>query len=337
LAEGRGQINRANQMPIVHRQSGRLRYSRTMRRFLHACAALFALVAALFQLPALAKDQGPGKVASQRTASSKPLRPALWRVSDRDTTIWLFGTVHVLPENKPWFTGKLAQAADGSAELVTELGTVDPTEISRVVTETAFLPAGPNLRELMTAEDRKQFEGALTAIKFPAEAFDRVKPWYAANSMLLLQLQQAGIAGANGPEGFLTQRFKAAAKPHQGLETITFQLGLFDRLPQEAQLRYLKEVVTGGADLVGLFNTIMADWGAGRSDALARTLNSSMDDPEIRDHMLIDRNKAWGQWVKTRLDQPGSVFVAVGAGHLAGPGSLQDQLKTLGIKVRRVQ
>jgi uncharacterized protein YbaP (TraB family) len=308
-----------------------------MTRILYACAALLALVAAAFQSPALAKDQAAASAASQRGGSAKPLRPALWRVSDRDTTIWLFGTIHVLPENKPWFTGKLAQAADGSAELVTELGQVEPAEVSRVVTETAFLSAGPSLREMMTPDDRKQFEGALTAIRLPVESFDRLKPWYAANSMLLIQLQQAGIAGANGPEGFLTQRFRAAGKPHQGLETMAYQLGLFDRLSQPTQLRYLKEVAAGGGELVGLFNVIMNDWGAGRSDALAKTLNSSMEDPELRDHMLIDRNKAWGQWVKTRLERPGTVFVAVGAGHLAGPGSLQDQLKELGIKVRRVQ
>lgn len=279
----------------------------------------------------------PIAAESERAASRKPLKPALWRVSDRDTTIWLFGTVHVLPEGKPWFAGKLAQAADGSAELVTELGTVEPAEISRVVTETAFLPAGPSLRELMPAEDRAAFEGALTALKLQPNAFDRLKPWYAANSMLLMQLSQSGIAGANGPEGFLAQRFKAAGKPHQGLESFAYQLGLFDGLPQPAQFKYLKEVTTGGADQMKAIDKIVADWGAGRSDALAQALNSSMDEPAIRERMLIDRNKAWGQWVKTRLDRPGTVFVAVGAGHLAGAGSLQDQLKGLGIKVRRVQ
>lgn len=299
-----------------------------MMRILSALAMLLLL----FQAPALAREVG-----TQRQASTKPLKPALWKVSDRDTTIWLFGTVHVLPEGKPWFTGKLAQAADGSAELVTELGSVDPAEISRVVTETAFLPAGPSLRELMPAEDRPTFEGALTALRLSPEAFDRLKPWYAANSMLLMQLAQSGIAGANGPEGFLSARFKAAGKPHQGLETFAYQLGLFDGLPQPAQFKYLKEVATGGTDQMKAIDAIVADWGAGRSDALAQALNSSMDEPAIRERMLIDRNKAWGQWVKTRLDRPGTVFVAVGAGHLAGAGSLQDQLKGLGIKVRRVQ
>lgn len=311
-----------------------------MNRILSTVAALLALFAISLVSPAFAKEQRlprPLPVEREAVPAEKPLRPALWRVSDRDTTIWLFGTIHVLPENKPWFTGKLAKAADGSSELVTELGVVDPTEVSRVVTETAFLPAGPSLRELMPPDDRKQLEDALTAIKLPTASFDRLKPWFAANSLLLIQLRQAGIAGANGPEQFLTERFRTAGKPHQGLETIAYQLGLFDRLPREAQLLYLKQVAAGGADMVGLFNTIMRDWGDGRSDALAKALNSSMEDPALRDHMLVDRNKAWGQWVKTRLERPGTVFVAVGAGHLAGPGSLQDQLKSLRIKVRRVQ
>lgn len=265
------------------------------------------------------------------------LTPALWKVGDRDTTIYLFGTIHVLPQGQTWFAGKLAKAVDRSSELVTELGEIVPTEVSRVVTELGFLPPGQSLRAQMSVDDRQRYEAALAAIQYPPEAFDRLKPWYAANSLLLLQLRQSGIAGANGPEQFLTDRFAAARKPHSGLESIGYQLGLFDSLPMDLQLRYLKEVAAGGTDLVAQFDTIHREWGAGRSEELAKVLNGTFEEPQLQQRMLLDRNKAWGQWVKTRLDRPGTVFLAVGAGHLAGQGSLQDQLRSLGLKVQRVQ
>jgi uncharacterized protein len=53
--------------------------------------------------------------------------------------------------------------------------------------------------------------------------------------------------------------------------------------------------------------------------------------------LLVRRNKAWAQWIRARLDQPGTAFIAVGAGHLGGEGSVQDQLKALGVESARVQ
>ena len=52
--------------------------------------------------------------------------------------------------------------------------------------------------------------------------------------------------------------------------------------------------------------------------------------------LLFNRNANWAKWIKARLDNPGTVFIAVGAGHLAGPKDVQDQLETLGIKTQRV-
>jgi uncharacterized protein YbaP (TraB family) len=65
-------------------------------------------------------------------------------------------------------------------------------------------------------------------------------------------------------------------------------------------------------------------------------LNAELDDPVLHKRLLTDRNARWAQWIDGRLKQPGTVFVAVGAGHLAGSDSVQRQLRKRGIKVRRV-
>jgi len=67
-------------------------------------------------------------------------------------------------------------------------------------------------------------------------------------------------------------------------------------------------------------------------------MNDSLkDSPEVAKVLLVDRNKRWAQWIKDRMAKPGTVFVAVGAGHLAGPDSVQAQLARLGVKARRVR
>ena len=58
--------------------------------------------------------------------------------------------------------------------------------------------------------------------------------------------------------------------------------------------------------------------------------------PELAQVLLIQRNGNWAKWIKDRLARPGTVFVAVGAGHLAGKGSVQDQLKDLGVASVRI-
>ena len=78
-------------------------------------------------------------------------------------------------------------------------------------------------------------------------------------------------------------------------------------------------------------------WQAGDPERLARLMNSDEDNPVLSEALLFQRNRAWADWVKARLDKPGKVFIAVGAGHLAGPRSVQDDLAQRGVTTRRVQ
>ena len=78
-------------------------------------------------------------------------------------------------------------------------------------------------------------------------------------------------------------------------------------------------------------------WKRGDAATLARMMNEEEDDPVLLERLLTNRNKAWAEWIDKRLDRPGTVFLAVGAGHLAGAGSVQDQLASKGIATNRVQ
>ena len=59
--------------------------------------------------------------------------------------------------------------------------------------------------------------------------------------------------------------------------------------------------------------------------------------PEIAKVLIDTRNANWVRWLEHRLDQPGTVLVAVGAGHLAGKGSVIELLQKQGYKVERMQ
>ena len=78
-------------------------------------------------------------------------------------------------------------------------------------------------------------------------------------------------------------------------------------------------------------------WKKGDAEELARIMNKDEDEPALMEKLLYARNRTWAQWIRARLEKPGTVFVAVGAGHLAGAGSVQDDLGKMGIASSRVQ
>ena len=266
-----------------------------------------------------------------------PLRPALWKVSDADTTIYLFGTIHLLPQGVEWLNGPLADALGSADELVTEIPEEDDGTVQASLMTSAVLPKGKRLRSLMTKRERAKFEATLTGFKLPVNSFDSYKPWYAAVVLATIPLLREGFAVGSGVENTLAERIKQRGRPRIGLETLDYQLALFDSLPQRTQLRYLTEVIEALPTLHKTVDEIVSEWGEGDTARLAELMTATEDDPLMISILLTNRNRIWAKWIKTRLAAPGTSFVAVGAGHLGGPGSVQDQLGQLGISAMRVQ
>ena len=135
----------------------------------------------------------------------------------------------------------------------------------------------------------------------------------------------------------LSAAAKERGKTISGFETFTQQLGFFASLSDKAQAEFLGSVVDELPQMGMMVDTMVADWGRGDPDALAKLLNEDLDaNRELAETLLYKRNARWADWIKARMDQPGSVFVAVGAGHLAGKDSVQDLLAQRGLKVERM-
>jgi len=261
--------------------------------------------------------------------------PALWQVSDKDTTIYLFGTVHALPKDKNWFDSRIQRAFDASTELVTEVDISDVGSSTQALQAQGMLPEGQSLRDMMTPMDREEYEIALVSLGIPVETLDRYEPWLAAMTLSLLPLLRAGYDTQSGVEMALGEK-AGADKKRGALETIEQQIELFDGMPVDAQLSFLDQTVEQIPKASNTLDAMVAEWIEGDATELARLMNSELTDPVLRDRLLIQRNANWADWIKRRLDTPGTVFIAVGAGHLAGKGSVQDQLRQRHVKVKRV-
>ena len=300
-------------------------------------ARLLAPLVLLITAPVAAQQSLPRPQPVQAVPLAEDVHPALWQVSDADTTIYLFGTIHLLPKGLDWFKGPLAQAFASADELVTEIPDIDPETTRAVLMKRGILPPGQSLRAQMTLRERARFERTLAGFGLPADAFDRFKPWYAAVVLSTLPLQRKGYSLENGVEAHLAARNQVLSRPRTGLETLDYQLALFDAFPAKVQRSYLFGVISALPKIDQEVAAMVSAWQAGDAVKLATLMNADQDDPAMVAALLTNRNKAWANWIKARLARPGTAFIAVGAGHLGGKGSVQDQLLALGVKSARVQ
>jgi len=298
--------------------------------FRHLRAAISALALTL-SLPACAQPAARARAANDAD-------PALWVVKDKNTTIYLFGTIHVLKPGLTWFDEAVKTAFDRSDQVMLELVMPDAQTMQGLVMANGVAPAGsPPLTEQLPADKRAAYAKAVTDLGLPANALDKYKPWLAATQLSIAPLSKLGYDSSNGPEEVITAAAKAAGKPVAGLETAQQQLGYFSSLSPKAQIQFLTSTIDELPTLSKTMATMVDEWAAGKPEALADEMNDSLkESPEVAQVLLVDRNKRWAGWIKNRLATPGTVFVAVGAGHLAGPDSVQAQLRRLGVKARRV-
>lgn len=270
-------------------------------------------------------------------AAPRDAKPALWAVRDGDTTIYLFGTVHLLRPDLRWFQGPVRTAFDASDTLVLELVMPPEAETQALLDQLGRTPGDPKV-EALPPPEHARLEGALRQAGLSPQALDRDEPWLAALTLSLLPLQKLGYDDASGAEKVLQSAAQGAGKTVQGLETAEQQFGYFDHLSAAAQTRLLGDTLDGLPGTGATIEAMIVAWSNGDADGLARLLNADLaGNPELRDTLLIARNRNWARWIAARMRRPGTVFVAVGAGHLAGGQSVLAMLEQAGLKVERLQ
>jgi uncharacterized protein YbaP (TraB family) len=266
--------------------------------------------------------------------------PALWQVSDKDTTVYLFGTIHLLPRDSRWRTPKFDQAVSKSQSLVLEtlIDASNPQKLAGVMATLGFSSGLPPIASRVDAAKRPQLEAAIAKTKIPREMFDRMESWAAAFTLIGVQFQTLGVEGEQGVEAVLRKSFAESGKQVGELETNMEQLSFFDRLPESAQRQLLEGAIDNPAAMRLQFDGMLKSWLTGDVDAIGKTFNRDLQSsPELKAALLTRRNYNWSQWIERRMAQPGTVMVAVGAGHLAGDDSVQRYLQSRGYKVKRLQ
>ncbi len=122
--------------------------------------------------------------------------PAVWTLSDEDTTIRIMGTVHFLRPELDWRSEAIDTALAEADTLVFEADVSSPEaagEMMRFVSTQAIFTDGRQLTSLLDEGETEELKAALDYLGFPLGAMQTFRPWYAAVNLSVLQMKKDGF------------------------------------------------------------------------------------------------------------------------------------------------
>lgn len=241
--------------------------------------------------------------------------PALWVVNDNDTIIYLFGTFHALDGKSDWFEQAVKTAFSASDQLMLETLVPKPPALRSISGKASASPAG-------------RPAGPIVQLA-PSASF------LATTKLVMTAGRSKGLSTDRGADAVLRDAADEIGKPVGGLESFQFQLSIFASLPP-APAAAPQDPQSMQA-LASILSQLESAWKRGDIETFAPLLQQMQaQSPQTYKTMFVERNARWAHWIADRLKTPGTVFVAVGAGHLSGPDSVQNQLASIGVKSARI-
>lgn len=296
-----------------------------------AASAILAAVAA----PA-AKAEAPSPTASADTLAGKP---AMWRITDADNTLWVFGSVHMLSKDASWRRPELDQALKDAKVVFFELdlsaaATADAQQKTMAV---GFNPAGVTLSASLSEEGRARFARMSAKYNFPTPLLERLKPWLASVMVGLIVAESEGASALSGVEIVLYRDIVKAGKKLEALETVEDQLKVFTALSDKDQIALFELTLKQLEDDPDQLKSMFAAWRVGDLVTLEALVVGAIKEAPgaFADDILRRRNVAWADKLQQFMAGSDDGLVVVGAGHMLGEDSLITLMEARGFKAER--
>ena len=259
---------------------------------------------------------------------------ALWELHGKHNTVYILGSIHVLrPSDYPLSPAVLnAYRNAKSIFMEVNLAEIDSQHMQTELLASARLPEGQTLLSIMGDHRYKRAQTLAQEVGIDLGIFDAFAPWFAAEAISQLQLQQLGFQPKSGVEMFFLERARSDGKSVAGLETVHDQIALFNALTMDQQADYLVSSLEEAHDLPKDVDAMVRAWVSGDTEWFAEQLKSEIGrDPVLYQSVLVARNRKWVPKIEALLNDDRNYLVIVGTGHLVGQGSVIDLLKKDGI------
>ena len=262
----------------------------------------------------------------------------LWSLQGKTNTVYLLGSFHLLKATETLPAAIDAAYADAESLLMEiDMDDLDPVKMQQDVTELALQPEGQSLQQQLGAETYQQFAAKAQPLGIDPALLDRFRPWFAAITLVQVQMMKLGFDPNSGVEMRLTQRAAADHKPIRGLETAREQLEIMARLPDKQQREFLLYSVDDAERMTAELDELLTAWRRGDAAGMAKLLQEGYDEyPDLYRPLTVERNRKWIPQIERLLDAREDYLVVVGALHLVGTDSVIDLLERKGYKVKQL-
>ena len=283
----------------------------------------------------------------------------LWKIEGEQNTVWLLGSVHMLPESAHPFPKEFEEAYRNAERVVFEVDLDMENMMGSMMglMSSAMLPMGETLEDVLEpetwelleprldllAEQMADMAGEMMGGNVPMNGgmlktfLMQMEPWFIG---LMLQQSEIDVQEYRpelGVDLFYATKAEEDDKPTSGLETINDQLGFFKELAGDDPDQFIRAMLGQAAPETDLLGELVEAWKKGDLEELEHLLNDSMkESPEVRDILLVRRNRNWVPQIIDYLNDEEDYLVIVGAGHLIGTESVVDLLRKRGIRVERI-
>lgn len=265
--------------------------------------------------------------------------PAIWVAKDFDSTLYLYGTVHLLPDDLDWQKNDMRAAFKEAGTVFFEVdsGTDAQAEATVLATSLGMRKDGLRLSDGLDSYQLKLLDAAAHNGELSLAALDSMKPWLASEFLTVAAASNAGLSPELSADEALKSRAKREQKNIIYLETIEEQIRVSADQPEFVQITMLTETLEGFNTLGQELGTIVQSWAVGRTDFLTREMVQALraKSPDFYNALLRDRNRKWLKPITRWMEDSGTGFVAVGTSHLLGEDSLIEMLREQGYEVSR--
>jgi uncharacterized protein YbaP (TraB family) len=265
--------------------------------------------------------------------SDTPLH-ALWELHGKHNTVFLLGSIHVLrPADYPLDPALLqAYAAAKSLLMEINLADLDLDGLQAEMLASAMLPEGRSLPDVLGPKRYSRATALAHDVGVELAGFDRFAPWFAAEAISQVELQQLGFESTSGVEMYFLDRARSDGKSIAGLETVHDQIALFEALSMDEQAGYLLSSLEQARELPKQVDDMVHAWRRGDTAWFDEQLRSEFgSDPALYRSLLAERNRKWVPKIEALLNDDKNYLVIVGTGHLVGRDSVIALLKKDGI------
>jgi len=263
----------------------------------------------------------------------------LWKIDHKDLPepSYLFGTIHMIPQEDFFFPSGLEDAFDKSDKVVFEIDMDDMSDMGSLMgmMSSLMMKDGMSLKKLLTPEEYKEVSDYFEGMGLPMMMLNNVKPMFLS---MLADMSMDPDAMSSGEivsyEMELYDLANEEGKSVGGLETMEYQMSLFDQIPYEDQADMLLDAVRGVTLESDMFDETVELYKHQDIEAMVAMVGES-EEGEYEDVLLNNRNRNWIPAMIKKM-QKGSVFFAVGAGHLGGEQGVIRLLRKEGYEVTPV-